>query len=128
MSMSDRLALRKRQRTEADTPSSTLAQVDPPIVQRLRLLFTEVREQSQLVNAGKMGWLIDSVMDEVLDILVEQEREDDMAKILVLASRILKWVATGEIDDLPEELKARALAIAAEHPLELPAGEPVDAH
>jgi hypothetical protein len=54
---------------------------------------------------GKMGWLASALMDEVLDVLAEEVDPNEMVPYLLLTSQIIRWCATGDPTDIPEEFR-----------------------
>jgi hypothetical protein len=104
--------------------STILARADSPVIHRIRLIFTETRNRADI--QGKMGWVLQSVMDEVLDTLAEEDNEEDLQKWLLISAALMRWTATGDMGDLPEEFRARAMA--AEQQLQLPAEDAMIAH
>lgn len=112
---------------QGDTPSTTLALADPPAVARLRLLFDEV--QSRAGDGGKRSYILKSVMDEVLDTIADELDGDQLTGYLLITAQLMKWVATGEADDIPEEFRDRIIELGLQPELKaLPAGEPMIAH
>jgi hypothetical protein len=92
------------------TPSSSLVPADSPLIHRLRTIFAEVAERAG--NQGKMAWILKEIVDEVLEE-VAGESEDALASYLLLTSRVMRWAATGEISDLPDEFKDHILQLEA---------------
>lgn len=62
--------------------------------------------QSNDRNMSRMSWLIRAAFDEMIDELNERET-DGIELVMENAGRILKWVGTGDINDLPEDLQPR---------------------
>ena len=77
---------------------------------------------------GKMSFVFDSVVDEVLDLLEDEYTDEDVSGLLMLCSAILQWAATGDMSGLPEELRNKAMEYDKAPQLALPAGEPMVAH
>lgn len=48
-----------------------------------------------------------SVMDEVIDTMAEDANPETLASYLLFTSQLMKWAATGNIDDMPEEYRER---------------------
>jgi hypothetical protein len=132
MSILDRLRQTETETVQEDSPhivSSTLARADSPVIHRIRVLFNETRKRSEDFSGGKSSWILKTVMDEVIDTLAEQGNEELLVEYILLTSRIMRWAATGDIDDLPDEFKEKlALADVTGERLALPAGDAMIAH
>lgn len=94
----------------------------------MRLIFAEVNKRAG--DGGKRSWILKSVMDEILDTLTDELEEDEFARWLLFAADLMHWVATGDENDIPDELKEHVAALlSAQHGLpELPAGDSMSAH
>ena len=119
MSVLDRAKRLQTETNPADTPSSSLAPADAPVIHRLRQIFNEVYKHAEA--QGRMAWILKSVTEEVLDVIVEQAVEGEVADYLLITSQVIRWVATGEIEDLPDMFKEHALELEAPQAIALPA-------
>jgi hypothetical protein len=125
MSVTDRARrLQAQMAANPDIASTSLALDDPAIVKRIRLVFEETRKRAKL--SGKMGLVIDAFMSEALDMLADEGTDETLAPHLLITSQLLKWVATGDTSDLPEEFLQKAIEIESRPAL--PAGDTMLAH
>jgi hypothetical protein len=85
----------------------------------MRLLFGEVMDRAAVT--GRNGFILKIVMDEVLERVSEEENTDFIAEWMMVSSQIMRWIATGDINDVPEEFRHKVLE--AESNLALPAGD-----
>jgi hypothetical protein len=91
----------------------------------MRLLFGEVMNRAQLT--GRNGFILKIVMDEVLERMSETDISTEfIEEWMMVSSQIMRWIATGDIADVPEEFRQRVLE--AESNLALPAGDAMIAH
>src|SRR5215469_2536340 len=114
MSVADRLArmeirraLSGPQSQERDTPSTTLVLADNPVIVRLRGLVGQLaqfqmgRDDPKL---ARMGMLLNIVIEELFEEIRDFD-EVTFQKYLLVVARITEWVATGDIEIIPEELR-----------------------
>ena len=92
----------------------------------MRLVFNEVFKRAE--GQGRAAWIIKSIADEVMEEIAGQGLEVEISEYLLLTSRLIRWVATGETDDLPEEFEQHVLQLDAPQALALPAGDAMNAH
>jgi hypothetical protein len=100
----------------SDTPSSSLALADPPVIQRARFLVTFAISRAK--EYGNVPPFVEAVITEMVGELGDLN-PDDMTTYFLWVSQVMKWVATGDTDDLPEALRATYV---------LPPGEAIAAH
>lgn len=90
------------------------------------MLFGEVMDRAQLT--GRNGFILQIVMDEVMERMSEMGEDSTqfVEEWMLVSSKILRWIATGDINDVPEEFRQKVLE--AESNLALPAGDAMIAH
>lgn len=59
-----------------------------------------------------MAWILEEIVNEVLDE-ANGEPSERLAGYLLMTSQVMRWAATGEIADLPEEFMDKVLELEA---------------
>ncbi len=96
-----------------DTQSTSLALADPPVIQRVRFLVKQAMANSN----GRVPWMVESLVDEFLNEIADQNPEE-LTGYIMMSAGIMKWAATGNMDELPGFL----VPLAENAQKELPAG------
>lgn len=111
MSVADRMA--KRELTKAldrnlpeGSESSTLVPRDSPVIVRLRGLVDQLAQYQELSDGkfGRMGFMLRIITEELFEEIRDYD-ELTFAKYLVVVARITEWVATGDLEIVPAELR-----------------------
>lgn len=89
-------------------------------------MFNEIYSRAE--GQGRMGWILKSIADELLEEMLTDEIEGEVAEYLLLTSQVIRWVATGETDDLPDMFRERMLELEAPQAPALPVGDAMIAH
>lgn len=107
MSVLDRV--RQHQRTEQDSRSSTpeagkAVVVVNPVLVRARQLITFALEQSK----GHVPWMVETIVHEMLEDMDTMVDGNELAEYLMVTAGILKWAATGNLEDIPAHIRDEA--------------------
>lgn len=123
MSVADRLTRMELRRTlnghqeqTEDTPSTILVRRDPPVAIRLRGLVSQLADfQLGQTNEkfGRMGLMLQVISEELFEEIRDFD-EMTFSRYLLVVAKITEWVATGNLDLVPEEL--RPMLIKIENP------------
>ena len=94
------------------SPTSALALADPPVIARLRLVFQQLSDYTSANGSErtkKYGWLMHSIMEEVLDELADaNEKANAEVKIALYFGyfgRLIEWCGSGDETILPDTLR-----------------------
>lgn len=108
MSVLDRMKRQPDQQEttdKQDIPSSSLALVDPPVIQRVKQLVQFAVEYAKTDGTG-IPWYVESLITEVIDE-ISNVNPDDATHYLLFTADIMRWAATGDYSDLPEAFRTR---------------------
>jgi hypothetical protein len=100
--------------------------VNPPVLQRLELLFGNMMKSIDKTGSAKhkrLSWVLKAVFDEMADDMLDQDVET-LEQWLAATGQVIKWIGTGRIDDLPEQfhdMVPEHLALMSKPVLELEA-------
>lgn len=120
MSVLDRVRRAEHQSTATvDTPHSASispAPANDPVITRLRSLIGFA--VARVDESGGVPFFLRTLITEVMEELGELDG-GDVASYMLYTSQIMRWVATGSIEDIPDELRD---SIPQELRFALPAG------
>ena len=112
MSVADRVAKRELLKAMVAEPgvqqgsSSILVPRDSDTVKRLRGLVGQLAEFQMGTDSkfGRMGFMLQIISEELFEELREFD-EITFARYLVFVARVTEWVATGDLDIIPEDFR-----------------------
>jgi hypothetical protein len=86
--------------------SSTLVPRDSDAIKRLRGLVGQLADfqTAQDGKFGRMGFMLQIVAEELFEEM-RQFDEITFARYLVFVARVTEWVATGDLDIIPEDFR-----------------------
>jgi hypothetical protein len=106
-------------KSDSGSHSSTiLVVVENPVITRMRSLVTEMIAFSSQApgseRVGRMSFILQSVVDEIMEELEDLDDIEQTRRYLAWCGLMLQWVATGQTDALPEQLRAFACKLTGE--------------
>lgn len=123
MSMADRIRDRQRRKTateqlaiENQDSSSSLTVLVPaesPVVQRLRMVFDHMTQYISENGDSRYSFILQTVMDEALGEMNE-EGPENLEAWFEQFGMIVKWIGSGDLNDLPESMREALIPVPKE--------------
>jgi hypothetical protein len=99
--------------TENDQTSSvpsTIREADTPVTRRLRIVVSQLTDFIQIKGDSRYaryGWLLDTLMTEVLDEIADNGKGDEaIGEYFAQFGRVIEWCGSGDDSVLPESVRS----------------------
>jgi hypothetical protein len=99
-----------------DKSSTQLAEADPPVVRRLRIIMRQMTTFAQNGPANKYSryaWVMQGMFDEIMDELASDTDPALIGSWFQQFGQVIEWCGSGDDSVLPESMRGY---LAEKHP------------